>query len=188
MKLAYPTAHGAICEWLNRIGDDIAKRHPRYLNVYSPNRRVFADGNVLYSYGTHFPLARWIPEHRLLTLNVDRYSNTTSKQQSYLETMSRYVKERLECDILHLSYETRFQAWLIDMFPKEVVAYYDQRIRDRAAKAHRARSEHTRSWHSRRTMEWIAERNIVTRKFVPELAELPEDVAAALVLMKLTEK
>jgi hypothetical protein len=188
MKLAYPTPHAAMKEWLNRIGDDPAVQRPDYFDVYSPKRRVYASGNVIYSYGSHFPLARWIPEHKLLALNTDRYSVTTSRHQSYMYTMARYAQPSLGCEILRLSYNAKSEWWLVDMFPEKVVEYYDHRIRHRAGKVQRSRCERSRLWHTRATMEWIAERNIVTRMFAPERTELPEDVAAALVIMKLTEQ
>lgn len=47
----------------------------------TPNESLFREGDVLYSYGYHFPLAVHVGRYQLI--NADRYSNSTSKHQSY---------------------------------------------------------------------------------------------------------
>jgi hypothetical protein len=47
--------------------------------------RVFVEGDTLYSYGKHFPIAHRIRDNEYL-FNDDRYSNTTSKQQSQVRS------------------------------------------------------------------------------------------------------
>ena len=43
---------------------------------------MYIDGNVLYSYGEHFPMA-W-RHGKTMYVNTSKYSHTTSKHQSYL--------------------------------------------------------------------------------------------------------
>ena len=43
---------------------------------------VYIIGTVIYSYGSHFPLAK--KEGGRVWLNADKYSVSTSKQQGYL--------------------------------------------------------------------------------------------------------
>ena len=43
------------------------------------NGSLFIDGDTLYSYGYHFPLARINPETRHALRNARKYSVTTSK-------------------------------------------------------------------------------------------------------------
>jgi hypothetical protein len=43
--------------------------------------RVFVEGDTIYSYGHHFPIAHRIRDNEYL-LNEERYSTTTGKQQS----------------------------------------------------------------------------------------------------------
>ena|SRR3989304_3198309 len=43
--------------------------------------RIFIDGDTIYSYGKHFPIARRI-DPNTYDFNTRRYSVTTSKQQS----------------------------------------------------------------------------------------------------------
>lgn len=45
---------------------------------------IFSEGNILYSYGRHFPLAvrRAGINKSYVLLNADKYSNTTSRHQS----------------------------------------------------------------------------------------------------------
>lgn len=47
--------------------------------------RVFVEGDTIYSYGKHFPIATRIRDNEYL-LNEQRYSNTTSKQQSQVRS------------------------------------------------------------------------------------------------------
>lgn len=48
----------------------------------NPGGSLYFDGDVLYSYGQHFPLAVRLKDGNYL-LNGDRYSSTTAKHQSY---------------------------------------------------------------------------------------------------------
>lgn len=43
---------------------------------------VFSEGNAIYSYGYHFPMALALDNQKLFLINGDRYSNTTSGHQS----------------------------------------------------------------------------------------------------------
>jgi len=54
----------------------------------SANGNVFFSGDVLYSYGTHFPLA--VRYNGKMLLNADSYSVTTSKHQSYAANALRH--------------------------------------------------------------------------------------------------
>jgi hypothetical protein len=49
---------------------------------------VFFEGNILYSYGYHFELAKFINDETVI-LNDDRYSNSTSKQQAIVRSALR---------------------------------------------------------------------------------------------------
>lgn len=62
-----------------------------YWNAYD---RMFCDKDILYSYGTHFPLAKRLVDSEnennvLYIINADRYSVTTSGHQSYALRMLR---------------------------------------------------------------------------------------------------
>ena len=54
----------------------------------SANGNVFFSGDVLYSYGTHFPIA--VRYKGKMLLNADSYSVTTSKHQSYAASALRH--------------------------------------------------------------------------------------------------
>jgi len=47
-------------------------------------KHLFIEGNVLYSYGHHFPIAI---RTNMFIVNMDKYSVTTSRHQSYLRGM-----------------------------------------------------------------------------------------------------
>jgi hypothetical protein len=200
MKFAFNTPREAIEMWLNRIMFNVPN-----LNVYSKGRKVYADGHLMNSYGGHYPLIRWIPEYATLTVNEDTYSNTTSRHQqqarslaySYASTMGyRFENSKIlqKIAVLRLSYAD--SAWLPDISADRVLAYYHERIRERALKAKRARSDWSRTQGLRFANEWIVERNTFVSRFAKKLAEygitttpeLPEDVQATLVLLKLTEQ
>ena len=205
MKLAYSTPWTAMNAWFSRLQDYPLGYHPS-LNVYSRKRKVYADNLIVYSYGNHFPLIRWIPEYRAFTINTDRYSNTTSRHQSNAESLTRqYRCDKLgegvspfkETKIFHLSYDRNTNhAWLPEFNSDQILAYYNEQIRCYAFKAKRARSDWSRSSKMGQAERWIAERNELIGRFAIPLSQcgvenalqLPEDVQAALVLMKLTEK
>ena len=46
----------------------------------TPNGNIWFEGDVIYSYGTHFPMAVRLPGG-FYVLNGDRYSPTTSNHQ-----------------------------------------------------------------------------------------------------------
>lgn len=204
MKLAFNTPPLTIKAWLDRLMYSTNEAHP-ILNVYSRKRKVYADGHVMYSYGTHYPLIRWIPEYATFTLNQDRYSNTTSRHQWQALTAVRFYATAIgyrlnnteplrEPAVLRLSYHDN--AWLPDVTTDSVLAYYHDKIRKCALKAKRARADWSRTQHLRFANEWITERNTFVSRFAKPLAEygitttpeLPEDVQATLVMLKLTEQ
>jgi hypothetical protein len=60
----------------------------RYGNI-ATGANVFTDGNTIYSYGRHFPMAIRCQDEtgtRML-VNEDKYSVTTSKHQSAVRTV-----------------------------------------------------------------------------------------------------
>lgn len=207
MKRAYSTPWGAVNAWFNRLIENPKEPWHGFLNVYSPKRKLYAEGPMIYSYGDHFPLIRWIPEYKAFTLNVDTYSQTTSRHQNVVNQLARQFaplmgyrlinNNLVETKIFHLSYDQGSNhAWLPEFDSDNILAYYNERIRHYAFKARRARSEGKRVCAIYAAETWIAERNEFVQVFSSLLAEkgianplqLPEDVQAALVLMKLTEK
>lgn len=190
--------------WFNRL-----MAHPKEpwhpsLDVYSPKRKLYADGNMVYSYGDHFPLIRWIPEYKAFTINIDTYSQTTSRHQNVVKQLARQYACIMgyksldsgwfgEAKIFHLDYSN---CWLPELHSDEILAYYNEQIRHYAFKAKRARSDWSRKHKLDQAERWIAERNEFIGRFAIPLSQrgvenalqLPEDAQAALVLLKLTEK
>lgn len=75
--------------------------------------RIFCINDIIYSYGTHFPMAKYLGEQndlRFFIKNSDKYSSSTSAHQSYVKqcchgpTVSRQV----------LSKHIRFEDLTID--------------------------------------------------------------------------
>lgn len=86
--------------------------------------RVYCDGNVLYSYGRHFPLAVYLGEvgkgkrkHHLFIKNGDRYSSSTSTHQGITQrcckgpTVSATALLSAGIDITSLKLENVLHYW-----------------------------------------------------------------------------
>lgn len=204
MKLAYSTPWGAVNAWFNRLFENPKEPWHGFLDVYSPKRKLYAEGPMIYSYGDHFPLIRWIPEYKAFTLNVDTYSQTTSRHQSVVGQLARQYAPIMgykaldlggfgEAKVFHLDYSN---CWLPELHSDDILAYYNKQITHYAFKAKRARSDWSRKHKLDQAERWIAERNEFIGRFAIPLSQrgvenalqLPEDAQAALVLLKLTEK
>jgi hypothetical protein len=74
---------------------------------------MFIDGRVLYSYGTHFPLA-FRADDGMVYYNGQRYSSSTSKHQSYvrnilngaIEVNTEIIKQLIDEDVKPLQFKT----------------------------------------------------------------------------------
>lgn len=59
----------------------VAAAFARHQEAVNSNGQFFSTGRVLYSYGSHWPVAVWAEDG--LHLNDARYSPTTSKHRSF---------------------------------------------------------------------------------------------------------
>lgn len=77
MKTVYSNSYDVIHLFANLTDEERFTRTARCSNVFFEN-------GVLYSYGRHFVLARYVNTKRglVVLVNTDSYSNTTSKHQS----------------------------------------------------------------------------------------------------------
>ena len=73
----------------------VAQRFAQREEATNSNGQYFSTGDVLYSYGRHWPIAAWIMNDATgriqLHINNAKYGTTTSKQTSYM--VSGMVKE-----------------------------------------------------------------------------------------------
>jgi hypothetical protein len=171
MKLRF-TNSKAIEEWFDRA-PKCGAGCPS-LDVYSANRRIMAKGHTLFSYGTHFALAMWYPDEKIFLVNYTRRSASTSKHQCYVKRHAP-VDTSIEVGNL-IDYDPRKSA---DKF----LARWDNRIRQSLDKSKRAYRH--RGWWIRRAEHDLAERNKFITTFGITAIQLPEDVTAALVTLKL---
>jgi len=51
---------------------------------HNSSRSLYYIGDVLYSYGSHYPMA-WFQGGQAILINSDKYSNTTSRHMSKLK-------------------------------------------------------------------------------------------------------
>jgi len=183
MQHAFPSSQAALHTWISRLRCTPETPHPS-LAVHSPNRRVFTEDFVAYSYGHHFPIVRWMPEHKAFLLNIDRYSATTSKHQREAGGLVLQYAPYLNAHVFHVSW-CNAQCWLPEKFPEDALAFYHNTIRTALAKGKRARLQCRKQWERESAERWITERNQFIRTFKVDAPELPEDVTAALVALKL---
>lgn len=76
MKQVYPDFESLCHAYLSESPPPFG-RLPRSGSI----TRAFFEGDVIYSYGKHWPLGRRLPERNIVLICARRYSNTTSKQR-----------------------------------------------------------------------------------------------------------
>lgn len=76
MKQVYPDFESLCHAYLSESPPPFG-RLPRSGSI----TRAFFEGDVIYSYGKHWPLGRRLREDCVLLINARHYSNTTSKQR-----------------------------------------------------------------------------------------------------------
>lgn len=179
MKLHFSTPSEAATVWIDRLFDHQDKPDD-CLDVYTPRSRMYASGFTVYSYGHHFPLVRWLPEHRVFLLNSGSHSQTTSRHKSAVGWAVRNFAPRFEAQVFYVDHA---YAWFPDSPFASYLAYYDEQIRSYLASARRARAH--KSFRIHQAENYLNERNRFVRTFKVDAPELPEDVTAALVTLKL---
>ena len=73
----------------------------------------FFRGGVLYSYGSHFPICKFMETsgERVLLFTTRSYSNTTSKHISLARNATSHIK-KIFCNNPEASHADNFQAWI----------------------------------------------------------------------------
>ena len=98
--------------------------------------RMFIDGDTIYSYGHHFPIARRITHNdKLMFLfNSNGYSSSTATHKSYVKSALNEVVEVRNCD----------KDKVLEQYKKNFLLIADYNLNSK-----RARTEHKRSyWNS----------------------------------------
>ncbi len=71
--------------------------HQSQDNARTPNGALYFNGDTIFSYGSHFPIAKWITNfqgERIVLVNSDSYSSTTSGHQyTVAHSIPSYVKK-----------------------------------------------------------------------------------------------
>lgn len=88
--------------------------------------RVFFEGEIIYSYGRHFPMARFIDNangERVVLVNESRYSVSTSKHQGIV----RHVLHRHHPNMQRIYVPTQLlHVW----FPEDAIKHYASAARE----------------------------------------------------------
>lgn len=93
---------------------DVAHRFATNIGEHCTGSNMFFEGNVIYSYGHHFPIA--IKYNGKLLWNDDRYSNSTARHQSYVMGACGHY-DFVHCSYLYATpgtkyfYEKNFECW-----------------------------------------------------------------------------
>ena len=76
----------------------------------TPNGSLYFNGKSIYSYGSHFCIAKFIDEKTLL-FTERSYSNTTAKHISVVNYATSHI-DKIYCSNPNGSHETNFNYWL----------------------------------------------------------------------------
>ena len=88
--------------WANQIQED----------ARTPTGNMFFRGNTIYSYGRHFPIAKFI-EHEgknAILFTLDTYSNTTAKHIGHVRGACSH-KFKVYCQSINFSHSQNFDSW-----------------------------------------------------------------------------
>lgn len=93
------------------------RRESRYLGAWAfvdgrtfSRANIITDGQTIYSYGPHFPMARKLDDGTI-AVNVDRWSVTTSKHQSALRAVLASYGYAPTGAMLNIHDRYTFEAW-----------------------------------------------------------------------------
>lgn len=78
----------------------------------TPNGSLYFNGKSIYSYGSHFCIAKFIDEKTLL-FTERSYSNTTAKHISVVSYATSHI-DKIYCSNPNGSHETNFNFWLVE--------------------------------------------------------------------------
>lgn len=173
MKLCF-TNEQTVKTWFERISIHKNNHCAPSLRVYSARNRIYSDGFNLYSYGTHFPMVRWFPEQEVFLTNCSQsYSMSTCKHQSYVR---RHVPEN-RIEVGSMIRTDAFEC------PQEYLQHFATLIGNTLQCGRRARKY--KQMYFEQGERLIETRNRFIKAFNLDAPELPEDVTAALVTLKL---
>jgi hypothetical protein len=78
--------------------------------AYTPTRNFYFDGKSIYSYGSHFCIARFV-DHNTLLFTERGYSNTTAKHISITGNATR-DRNKISCAYPDGTHEANFDFWI----------------------------------------------------------------------------
>lgn len=143
--------------WANRAQD-----HAR-----NQGNRVYFRGRTIYSYGEHFPMARWVENARgetAVLVTTRTYSTTTARHKSGVRSAIRHVEHKRVFNVPLAS--DRWHAQ--DSAGTDVQEYlesYRERIKTQEELVARARRP---EWHYSRLVDLVDEANRFARFFQVE--------------------
>jgi hypothetical protein len=182
MKLVFNSHSKVVQAWYDRVVSSDDPHNDHRLRVRSGN--IYAEGTLIYSYGPHFPLARYIPEQRVFLLNSDDYSTSTSKHKSY-------IRRHGPSTTITQPARFWFPTFLIKADPlkqpSEYLQYFETRMRQFLESHKKARAPHMKQLHLDLAEGNLSDRERFRQTFNlgDEVPALPEDITSALVALRL---
>jgi len=80
------------------------------IEAYTPNRNLYFYDKSIYSYGSHFCIAKFIDSKTLL-FTERTYSNTTAKHKQVVRHATSHI-DKIYCSNPNGSHENNFNVWL----------------------------------------------------------------------------
>lgn len=79
---------------------ELAHNFANKVKSFGKGSNMFYNNDTIYSYGYHFPLAKFVKdanENEIIMLNIRNYSNTTSKHQNHLRNAIPTNIKKISC-------------------------------------------------------------------------------------------
>lgn len=94
--------------------EDVAHKFAHQLQdeARTPAGNMYFKGNIIYSYGNHFPIAKFVEfeNKKVLLFTLDSYSKTTAKHISIVRQACSHI-EKLYVESPKFSHNENFRSW-----------------------------------------------------------------------------
>ena len=139
------------------------------------SNRMFIDGNTVYSFGKHFPIAKRlnIDNKEVYLFNSDGYSNTTAKHKSAVRSYLNGNIISVNKDMIDYSSPLDdSENYYIDNLLKVTnleTEHKEKEIKTLKNKIKRARKEHKKEYHNNKIKDLKRELNLINKVIVPKI-------------------
>jgi hypothetical protein len=146
-------------------------------------RTLYFEGDVIYSYGSHFPMAVHVTNAKgkpAILINSASYSCTTSQHQGAVRSAIPDDAVTFEVPQLGISWRS---AVMGESVHNDNVIYFQRKVTEYAEKAARARSE-SRDWSLRYALEKVGELKAYCKFFAVKMPRVKVPGVADLAVLR----